>query len=148
LECLGSCTSHIKTLLEDFNGKHPILSIPKNLSKPLLKRGMRPFTVDIYFKNQGKSSRMSLPTKSVYQQNFPSHSRNKPFIVVPSETDNTKTKTLKCWSCGDENLLRDYPHRKQNNGRVYNVQEATKINDVARSLTQIYAALGNRVADH
>jgi hypothetical protein len=91
---------------------------------------------------------MSLPTRSVYQQNFPSQSGNKPFGAAPSKTDNTKREPLKCWGCGEEHLLRDCLHRKQNNRRVYNIQEATTVNDVARSMPQIYAALDNRQADH
>jgi hypothetical protein len=55
---------------------------------------------------------------------------------------------LKCWCCGEEHLLRDYPCRKQNNKRVYNVQEATMVNDVARSMPQIHAGLDNRQDDH
>jgi hypothetical protein len=100
------------------------------------------------FKNNGKSSRMSLPTRSVYQQNFPPQSGNKPFRAVPSKTDNTKREPLKCWGCGEEHLLRDSLHRQHNNKRVYNVQEDTTVNDVARSMPQIYAALDNRQADH
>jgi hypothetical protein len=100
------------------------------------------------FKNHGKISRMSLPTRSVYQQKFPPQSGNKPFGAAPSKTDNTKREPLKCWGCGEEHLLRDCPHRKQNNRRVYNVQEATTVNDVARSMPQIYAALDNRQDDH
>jgi hypothetical protein len=45
-------------------------------------------------------------------------------------------------------MLRDFPHRKQNNRRVYNIQEATTVNNVARSMPKIYAALDNRQADH
>jgi hypothetical protein len=45
-------------------------------------------------------------------------------------------------------LLRDCQHRQHNNRRVYNVQEATTVNDVARSMPQIYATLDNRQADH
>jgi hypothetical protein len=44
--------------------------------------------------------------------------------------------------------LRDYSHRKQNNKEVYNIQEATTINDVARIIPRIYAALDNNQADH
>jgi hypothetical protein len=51
---------------------------------------------------------------------------------------------LKCWGCGEEHLLRDFPYRKQNNRRVYNIQEVTTVNDVARSMPQIYATLDNR----
>jgi hypothetical protein len=45
-------------------------------------------------------------------------------------------------------LLRDCPHREQNNKRVYNVKESTTVNDVARIMPQIYAALDNRQAGH
>jgi hypothetical protein len=55
---------------------------------------------------------------------------------------------LKCWGCGEEHLLREFPHQQQNRKRIYNVQEATTINDVARSVPQIYAALDNKQADH
>jgi hypothetical protein len=44
--------------------------------------------------------------------------------------------------------LRDCPHRQQNSKRVYNIQEATTVNDVARNMPQIYAALDNNQADH
>jgi hypothetical protein len=91
---------------------------------------------------------MILPTRSVYQQNFPSQSGNKPFREVPSKIDHTKREPLKCWGCGEEHLLRDCPHRQQSNKMVYNVQEATTVNDVARSMPQIYAALDNRQANH
>jgi hypothetical protein len=72
--------------------------------------------------------------KSVYQQNFPSQSINKPFGEAPGKTNNTKREPLKCWGCGEEHLLRDCPYMKQNSGRVYNIQEATTVSDVARSM--------------
>jgi hypothetical protein len=74
------------------------------------------------FKNPSKRYRMSLLAKSVYQQNFLSHSGNKPFGEAPSKTENMKREPLKCWGCGEEHLLRDCPHRQQNNGRVYKIQ--------------------------
>jgi hypothetical protein len=91
---------------------------------------------------------MSLPTKSTYQQNFPSWSGNKPSGKAVGKSDNAKREPLKCLGCGEEHLLRDLPYMQQNNRRVYNIQEATKINDVARSMPQIYAALDNRQAYH
>jgi hypothetical protein len=45
-------------------------------------------------------------------------------------------------------MLRDYPHRQYNNGRVYNIQEATIVNDVARIMPQIYVTLDNIKFDH
>jgi hypothetical protein len=50
------------------------------------KKGFKPSK----FKNLGKRYRRSLPTKSVYQQNFPSQSGNKPFREAPSKIDNMK----------------------------------------------------------
>jgi hypothetical protein len=44
--------------------------------------------------------------------------------------------------------LRDFPHRQKTSKGVYNIQEATTINDVARSMPQIYASLDNNQADH
>jgi hypothetical protein len=55
---------------------------------------------------------------------------------------------LKFWGFGEEHLMRDFPHRKQNNRIIYNIQEATIVNDVARSIPQIYATLDNRQDDH
>jgi hypothetical protein len=100
------------------------------------------------FKNPSKSSRMSLPSRSVYQQNFPSQSGDKAFRETPNKIDNTKREPLKCRGCGEDHLLRACPHRQKNHGKVYNIQEATTVNDVARSQQQIYAALDNRQDDH
>jgi uncharacterized protein affecting Mg2+/Co2+ transport len=40
------------------------------------------------------------------------------------------------------------PHRQHDNRRVYNVQEETTVNDVARSVSRIYAVVENRQEDH
>jgi hypothetical protein len=125
-----------KTKLHEYWKKKNNLGFKKNRFKSSI------------FKNHGKSSRMSLPNRSVYQQNFPSQSGNKPFRAVPSKTCNPKREPFKCWGCGEEHLLRDCPRRQQRNKRVYNVQEATIVNDVARSMPQIYEALDNRQAYH
>jgi hypothetical protein len=91
---------------------------------------------------------MRFPTRSVHQKNFPSHSKNKPFGSNPGNTDNPKKEPLKCWGCGEEHLLRDCPHRRQKNRRIYNVQEATTINDVAKSMPRIYAVVDNKQVGH
>ena len=44
--------------------------------------------------------------------------------------------------------MRDCPQRQQNNKGLYNIQEATTVNDVARSMPQIYVALDNRHVYH
>jgi hypothetical protein len=45
-------------------------------------------------------------------------------------------------------MFRDCPHKQQNSGRVYNIQEATKVNDVVRSMPQIYALVDNKQVEH
>jgi hypothetical protein len=73
---------------------------------------------------------------------------SKTFGPIPVKTNNPKKEPLKCWGCGEEHLLRDCPHRQQNSRKFYNIQEATIVIDVARSVLQIYAALDNNQADH
>jgi hypothetical protein len=103
---------------EQFNHK---AEYPKDWKKKgklgFKKKGVKPSK----FKNYGKSSKMRFPTKSVNQQNFPSQSGNKTFGSAPGKTDSTKREPLKCWGCGEEHLLRDFPHRKPDSRRVYNV---------------------------
>jgi hypothetical protein len=91
---------------------------------------------------------MNFPTRSVLQQNIPSADGNKTSGPIPVKTDNPKRKPLECWDCGGEHLRRDCPLRQQNSQKIYNMQEATTVNDVARSVPQIYAALDNNQADH
>jgi hypothetical protein len=71
------------------------------------KKGAKPSR----FKNYGKSSRMSFPTKSMNQHNFPYQCGNKTFGSTLRRTEITKKEPLKCWGCGEEHLLRDCPHR-------------------------------------
>jgi hypothetical protein len=87
------------------------------------------------FKNYKKNPRMNFPTWSVLQQNFPSVDGNKTSGPIPVKTNNPKKEPLKCWGCGEEHLLRDCPHRQQNSRKIYNMQEATTVNDVARSVS-------------
>jgi hypothetical protein len=91
---------------------------------------------------------MSLSNRSVYQHNFPSQSGNKPFGSTPGKTDSPKREPLKCWGCKEEHLLRDFAQRQQSSRRFYNIQEAITVNDVARSMPWIYAAMDNKQADH
>jgi hypothetical protein len=84
----------------------------------------------------------------VHQQNFSSQIRNKPVEHAKETTGETKKGPLQCWGCGEPHLLRDFPHRNHDIKRVYNIQEATTINNVARSIPRIYATVENPQADH
>ena len=48
---------------------------------------------------------------------------------------------LKCWGCGEPHLLRDCPHR--NIHMIMRDREATTVNEIARSIATISAALEN-----
>jgi hypothetical protein len=100
------------------------------------------------FKKYGKEYRMSLPTISVNQQNFPSQIKNKPFGETLGKTNNPKRKPLKCWGCGEEHLLRSFPHEQKDSRRSYNIQEDTIVNEMARIMPHIYATRDNNQADH
>ena len=53
---------------------------------------------------------------------------------------------LKCWGYGEPHLLRDCPHR--NIHMLMRDREATTVNDIARNIPTISAALENRQAEH
>ena len=84
----------------------------------------------------------------MHQKNFLSLSGNKTSGPISVKTDNPKREPLKFWGCGEEHILRDCPYRQYNSRRNYNIQETTTINDVARSVPQIYVALDNNQDDH
>jgi hypothetical protein len=84
----------------------------------------------------------------VHRQNFPSQSRNKQTEQAREGTEEPKKGPLQCWGCGESDLLRDCPHRQHNSKKVYNVEEAAIVNDVAINVPRIYAAIENRQADH
>jgi hypothetical protein len=93
---------------EQFGNKiEPHEEWKKKNSSGFKKKGFKSSRI----RNYAKGSRTSLPTKSVYQHNFTSQSGNKPFGETSGKTNNPKREPLKCWGCGEENLLRDFPHR-------------------------------------
>jgi hypothetical protein len=56
---------------------------------------------------------------------------------------------LKCWECGEPHLRRNCPCLiSANRTVVHNLQEASTVGDMGRSLHQINAAIDGRQADH
>ena len=53
---------------------------------------------------------------------------------------------LKCWGCGEPHMMRDCPHR--NIHMISREREATTVNDIARNIPTISAALENRQEEH
>jgi hypothetical protein len=82
------------------------------------------------------------------QHNFPYQSGNKTIGSSSRRTETTKREPLKCLGRGEENILREYPHQQPDNRRVYNAHEASKFNDVSKSMPKIHVSLENRQVDH
>jgi len=72
------------------------------------KKGVKPSS----FNNYGKGSTMKFPTKSMNQHKFPSESGNKTFGSTSRRTESINKVPLNCWGFGEENIVRDFPHKK------------------------------------
>ena len=56
---------------------------------------------------------------------------------------------LKCWNCGGENHVRDFPNKRKNQEVIlYNLQEVFIVGDVCGNITRLCAALINQQAEH
>jgi hypothetical protein len=55
---------------------------------------------------------------------------------------------IKCWGCKGDHRYIDFPHRVDRMRIVHNIQEATIVEDVGRSVPRIYATLENRQEEH
>ena len=55
---------------------------------------------------------------------------------------------VKCWKYGSEHYLKKCPNINNKGVKMYNVQEATMVEDVARNIPRIYASLDNQQAKH
>jgi len=62
--------------------------------------------------------------------------------------DNSR-EPLKCWECGEPHLRRNCPRLiTTNNTTVHNLQEASIVGDMGRSLHRINTAIDGRQVDH
>ena len=56
--------------------------------------------------------------------------------------------SLKCWGSGENNVLRDCLHRREDPQRLHNLEGEITVEDMAKSTPRIYAVLSNHQADH
>ena len=100
-----------------------------------------------YMKDHIKNGYKTITRKS----NPPTYSRK---LNYPSESTmaktigNKKKHPIKCWGCGEEQLFREFPKKGNKRSTTHNLQEATIVDDVGKSIPRIYAALDNRQANH
>jgi len=55
---------------------------------------------------------------------------------------------LKCWGCGKPHLLRICPYKNSTNKTILNIQEASPIRDIGKSIYRINATLDGRQEYH
>lgn len=66
---------------------------------------------------------------------------------VLSSFSNQKKKSLKCWGCIEQHLLRDYPYKQHHGRKIFNVQDTTTINETSKSVLKAYEIVENQHAD-
>jgi predicted aspartyl protease len=64
------------------------------------------------------------------------------------KTIDNPREPLKCWGCGEPHLLRNCPHQNSTNRTIQNIQEASTIGDIGKSIHRINAALDDRQTNH
>jgi hypothetical protein len=75
--------------------------------------------------------------------------RHKPVNLGTKKFGDSSREPLKCWECGEPHLRRNCPRLSSTNRTVvHNLQEASMVGDVGRSLHRINAAIDGRQADH
>jgi hypothetical protein len=73
----------------------------------------------------------------------------KPVNLGMKKFGDSPREPLKCWECGEPHLRRNCPCLiSANRTVVHNLQEASMVGDVGRSLHRINAAIDGRQADH
>jgi hypothetical protein len=74
---------------------------------------------------------------------------NKPVNLGIKKFGDNSRKPLKCWECGEPHLRRNCPRLiSANIIAIHNLQEASIVGDVGRSLHQINASIDGRQDDH
>ena len=73
----------------------------------------------------------------------------KPLNLGTKRFGDNALEPLKCWDCGEPHLRRNCPHLIAANITVFhNLQEASTVGDMDRSLHWINATIDGRQADH
>jgi hypothetical protein len=55
---------------------------------------------------------------------------------------------IQCWGCKEDHMYKDFPHRGDKMNTMHNIQEATTVEDMGRSIPRIYAALEDRQEEY
>ena len=55
---------------------------------------------------------------------------------------------INCWRCKEDHMYKDCPHREDKMKTIHNIQEATIVEDMGRSIPRIYATLEDRQVEY
>jgi hypothetical protein len=89
------------------------------------------------------------PRKYFHSNNPNTQGGGKPVNLGTKKFGDNPREPLKCWECGEPHLRRNCPHLiSANRTIVHNLQEASTVGDVGRSLHRINAVVDGRQADH
>ena len=65
--------------------------------------------------------------------------------MLVSESNGKKRRQLiECWGCGGDHLQRFFPQQGKSTRTTYNIQEEDTVENAARGMPRIYAALDHR----
>jgi hypothetical protein len=105
------------------------------------KRGYQPAP----YRNAAKS----FPRKDFHSNHQNTKGSGKPINLGTKKFGDNSCEPLRCWECGESHLRRNCPHLiAANITAVHNLQEASTVGDMGRSLHRINAAIDGRQADH
>jgi hypothetical protein len=91
----------------------------------------------------------SFPRKDFHSSHPNTQGNGKPVNLGTNKFGDSSREPLKCWECGEPHLRRNCPRLiSVNITVVHNLQEASMVGDVGRSLHRINAAIDDRQADH
>ena len=67
---------------------------------------------------------------------------------APKSDGRKKRQPIECWGCGGDHLQRFCPQQGKSTMAAHNIQEEDTVENAARGMPRIYAALDHRQADH
>jgi hypothetical protein len=96
-----------------------------------------------------RNTTKSFPRKDFYSNPPNTQGSEKPENLGMKRLWDSSREPLKCWECGEPHLRRNFPHfSSKNRTIVHNLQEASTVGDVGKSLHRINATIDGRQADH
>jgi hypothetical protein len=96
-----------------------------------------------------QNSTKSFPRKGFHSNHPNMQGSGKPVNLGTKKFGDKSCKPLKFWECGEPHLKRNCPRLiAKNRATIHNLQEASIVGDVGRSVHRINGAIDGRQVDH